>query len=405
MELLAITPNLLHKDSQDDVLVRCVKDTPSVRLTARQWDELVANASQEEHELLDNVYIPEGTGRILKDVPAQISAADAMRLNGFEIDLSSFYSLDGDRWRLTATILPLGVIRLLQRLGSAIHSPIVDDAKLAKLRVLLSTHLAPGLAPTFSYLAHNDTGNYFFYRKMHEHVPGLMLIEIARQAMYHYVYSTTGFHRGEVSISMSNLDISFDRYVESAYELEILVSQSDRLMRNQPRVIDKTASFFQNGRPVARIRLQGTIMKLPLFKRLRTLSFPETHWFTLSHRVSPTGLLTDRTGGVYPVKIEQLSMVGVRLTHPPRNGAYAGLGIHVQGDGFIVLPLSKRNDDAQGSAVEFSFAALDARQRYALQELIKCNGFFNGSSTQLDSPEYAFPQTLQQQRKQLRENG
>ncbi|MBB5503007.1 hypothetical protein [Paraburkholderia sp. MM5384-R2] len=29
-----------------------------------------------------------------------------------------------------------------------------------------------------------------------------MLIEIARQAMYHYVYSTTDFHRGEVSISM-----------------------------------------------------------------------------------------------------------------------------------------------------------------------------------------------------------
>ncbi|MBB5503008.1 hypothetical protein [Paraburkholderia sp. MM5384-R2] len=173
MELLAITPNLLHKDSQDDVLDHCVKDAPSVRLTARQWDELVANASQEEHELLDNVNIPDGTGRILKDVPAQISAADAMRLNGFEIDLSSFYSLDGDRWRLTATVLPLGIIRLLQRLGSAIHSPIVDEAKLAKLRALLSTHLAQGLAPTFSYLAHNDTGNYFFTGKRTSTCPAL----------------------------------------------------------------------------------------------------------------------------------------------------------------------------------------------------------------------------------------
>ena len=51
--------------------------------------------------------------------------------------------------------------------------------------------------PIFYVTMFNDTKNYFFYRKHHEHVPGIMLMEVARQAMYaqFYKYSWRGSKR------------------------------------------------------------------------------------------------------------------------------------------------------------------------------------------------------------------
>ncbi|WP_267881400.1 AfsA-related hotdog domain-containing protein [Xenorhabdus nematophila] len=132
----------------------------------------------------------------------------------------------------------------------------------------------------------NDTKHYFFYRKEHEHVPGLMLIEMSRQAMYHHVYSYSGYSRGDVSITISSLEVDFCAFTESSYELEVIVSTTSDIAHTCPRHIDLISSFYQNGNLVARVRLKGGVLKLNVFKRMRTLNFPKDHWFRLFPRTN-----------------------------------------------------------------------------------------------------------------------
>ncbi|WP_159732793.1 AfsA-related hotdog domain-containing protein [Methylosinus sp. Ce-a6] len=371
-----ITPHILHKDSPDDVLLQDVRELIPARIERDAMDAVVENWNNAEKQRFCELYRPEGALYVLRSVPASIDLISAASLAEFEVNLLEFYTQDDGAMRLTAQYLPSGVEEYLRR-AFLPHVAQVTREESEALAIGLAKSECWKRARVSCYLMLNDTDNYFFYRKAHEHVPGLMLIEVARQAMYHYVYNSSGYDRGEISISMSTLDVQFISYVESTYAVEALVTQTEGLARKTPRFVDKTASFFQNGRSVAKIRLQGGAMKMPLFKRMRTLNFPETHWFTPSNRVLRRALVNTDGRLSIRVDLEMLSMRAVSVKGQIETDGHCevkSVSIYADGFGFLCLPVDSYS--VAGDRTILHLDTLSREQSNALKDVIKSHFFF-----------------------------
>lgn len=370
-----ITPQILHKDSADDVLLKDVRALAPAWIERDAMDLIVNECGQDAKQRLRTAYRLEGMLYVLRSVPESIDSTSAAALPEFEMNLSEFYSKDDDRMRLTARYLPTQVENCLRQAFFPHVAPVANEESEA-LAIILSESKRWGRARVNCYSMLNDTKNYFFYRKSHEHVPGLMLIEVARQAMYHYVYASSGYNRGEVSISMSTLDVEFMSYVESTYAVEVLVSQTEGIARETPRFVDKTASFFQNGRQVAKIRLVGGAMKMPLFKRMRTLNFPDSHWFAPSDRVLRSALVNAGDRLSTRVDLEMLSMkaVSVKWRIEANDFDVKSISIYVEAFGFLCLPVDSY--DILDDHVILHLDALSRAQSTTLKEVIKSHFFF-----------------------------
>ncbi|AYA39823.1 hypothetical protein HZS38_04035 [Xenorhabdus nematophila] len=227
------------------------------------------------------------------------------------------------------------------------------------------------------YIIKNDTKHYFFYRKEHEHVPGLMLIEMSRQAMYHHVYSYSGYSRGDVSITISSLEVDFCAFTESSYELEVIVSTTSDIAHTCPRHIDLISSFYQNGNLVARVRLKGGVLKLNVFKRMRTLNFPKDHWFRLFPRTNRFVMLLGDTQKIDIVDIDAISTSGIRLiTNSTIISDIKWVLIQVNKKNILKLPIEEIIFDKLNDMVIANFSILDRYHEQELSEFIKLNCYF-----------------------------
>lgn len=161
---------------------------------------------------------------------------------------------------------------------------------------------------------YNDTNHPFYYKKDHEHVPGMMMIEAVRQAFYAYTYTFEKCKRGEVSISISTLNSNFYHYAQSNYPLRIVV-EDDALLVNDARDLRLKAKLFQRNRLVAEIFYAGSIMKLNLFKRLRTMGKDEEEYmFHLIRNTNDTLILIpDDCVCVYISQLKEISLKGMVL--------------------------------------------------------------------------------------------
>lgn len=374
---LPLTPHVLHKSAVEDVLLSGLMDILPAQLAGDTVRQMLAALDDPQHQLLHSLYRQEPAGAwVLRSIPSFIEGDALPSLSTFEMDLQGFYQPVAGGYQLTAQWLPRQVEAYLQR---HLHTPVLDDDAVRQMADLLFAAPQWTGSSRTAYSVLNDTNNYFFYNKPHEHVPGLMLIEVARQAMYHYVYSHTGYRRGEVSISIEDLNVSFNSYTESTYAVEVVVEHSAGEKRHQPRSIDKTATFFQNGAVVATLRLRGNVMKMPLFKRMRTLSFPEHHWFAPSSRVLPDILLQTASGHSFVGQLMHLSLAGLRFRGSaaglPGDQAISRVAIHVQGTGFISFPVKGcQPGDADEERIAH-FDVLDKQTLVALKEVIKCHCF------------------------------
>lgn len=201
---LPLTPKILHKEMTEDILLSGVKDILPARLSRSELDFLHEALDETGCEILREAYRSEAQGSVLASIPDFIAEQDFVVLDGFEMDIREFYVRQDNGYRLSAPWLPLQVEHYLQR---HFGLPVVDEKRAALLADKLYSLPDWGRSNLSSYRVMNDTCNYFFYNKPHEHVPGLMLIEVARQAMYHYFYSHSGYLRGDVSISIKDLGL------------------------------------------------------------------------------------------------------------------------------------------------------------------------------------------------------
>ena len=134
-----------------------------------------------------------------------------------------------------------------------------------------------------SYEMINQADNYYFYQKDHEHVPGTMLIEAQRQAVYAHVYTMTQYVRDEVTISLDKVHCEFYGYVDLMYPLELVVD--DRQTDRDPHVKKNTyrVAFFQQGKLMAIIDSVVDIIEINQFNRFRSLFMYEKN----AHRYAP----------------------------------------------------------------------------------------------------------------------
>lgn len=254
--------------------------------------------------------------------------------------------------------------------ASSAHQPS-EELNLSPSQLMKSADV--GLPFALMYEVINSANHYYFYRKEHEHVPGLMLIEIARQAMYHYFYSSYLFHHGQVSISMSSLTVKFDEYTESSLPLMVVVSQNSRKFVPSPKYIDLNAEFFQRGRRVGSVGLAGGVMQTALFKRLRRFEPDCGKWFApFSHLDMPV-LLQGEDGAITDGYLRTISSLAAVIEVRGRSrfdlSQARSILIPTRSLGCIVLMISTVKVDEASLYVEFD--QMPSASKLALGEFIK----------------------------------
>jgi hypothetical protein len=187
-----------------------------------------------------------------------------------------------------------------------------------------------------------------------------------------------------VSISILELTSNFPAYTESAYPVDIVVSDTEENPAPQPKFIDKRAQFFQNGVLVAEIRLRGPVIKMNLFKRLRNIDIAGTHWFAPLKGISSDVLALPGDGSQHRLRLDLLSMSGILMKAdlPPETlsaltAPLKSCIIYVDSEGFITLPADRgRIVECNGEKrLLITFGELCRDDRFTMREVLKQYAF------------------------------
>lgn len=160
----------------------------------------------------------------------------------------------------------------------------------------------------------NEADNYFFYRKSHEHVPGTMFIEAARQAVYHHLYSHTDHVRGEVTVSLNELNSKFFAYAELMYPIELVVDNlipSDTFL---PKKIHYRVAFYQRQTLFATIDTKATVIDIRLFEKTRNIFINSDDWFSPIKQSTVSCSISDNGGRKSDIALMGLGKSGCITT-------------------------------------------------------------------------------------------
>lgn len=250
MENFMITPKLLHKDSEEDVLINHPRPALPLQIKKCMADK----------------WMQAGLNGLLALYQADEENADLLHLalTNNNRGLTSFFgrTLPVDPAWEPCRALPYQIIESefsRKQLESAYADINKEGYSIAKL--FRST----------SYQMINQADHYFFYKKAHEHVPGIMLIEVQRQAVYMHVYTMTPYVRGEVTISLGKVHCEFYGYVDLMYPLELVVDDMQEEGYANTKKIPYRVAFFQRNKLVAIIDSVVDIIDMKQFNRLRNL--------------------------------------------------------------------------------------------------------------------------------------
>lgn len=318
---------LVHKEFDDDILIYNGRNAiPSYVDDSLLEPPLV---DEEGVSQLRRYYIPCPVvpGRyVLKGVAPFISLSrkqfDELDRECLEL-LTKNYQKTGDGYLLKSQYINEIEESILARTFSE-QSDVVDEPSRQYIARLLRFS-CESIRPMVYYASmFNDTKNYFFYRKHHEHVPGIMLIEVARQAMYAHFYQCRSHRREDITLSIDSFKMDYLNFTESNYPVRIVVedispeitecgsSKEDRsIQRGGSR-----ATFYQRNKPVGVATISATLIKVNLFKRLRRNTTDKSHRFFPIKNFSKLVLVTNRTGKKFEAQVLNLSMAGLRLAFP-----------------------------------------------------------------------------------------
>ncbi|MEW6484877.1 MAG: AfsA-related hotdog domain-containing protein [Pseudomonadota bacterium] len=263
--------SLVHKTDANDVLIYKPEIVLKSVITQSEYESLLIRSAGQK-QLIDSVYCIRGGVYVLRTLPSSIAqSVSASKLS--DISLEDFYVSDENGMlNILPEYVPLHVEETLRRRLSPDTPPIPQAVK-ERISALSND------AVVNSYMLLNNTKDLYFYKKNHEHIPGMMLIEAARQAVYDYVYKYSGYEFRSVSISMSKIDVGFFSYSISSYPVEILFSHRDKVRRVKPKKIEKQAWFYQRGRLTGTFYLEGGIIPMTIFPQMRNEKYPKEHLF------------------------------------------------------------------------------------------------------------------------------
>ncbi|CAI3959590.1 unnamed protein product [Commensalibacter communis] len=279
-----VNPNIVHKNSIEDVLISTPIYLLKTKLSINEFNIFIQN---NEEKIGNQLYKRKGDYYYLITIPSIIKKTETDAVA--HLNINDFYQKKTNNdYEIKDFYIP---IQVELELNNIYKNQYTIDINLRKN--LKGIHV-------FSHILNIDIHNYFFYRKIHDHVPGIMLMETMRQATYYFCYTQLQIQLGDVSISISNMFLEFFSYFDSAYPIELFIIPTNSNYNLKPKHIDFTGYFYQNCYFKSKMRLQGGVMKMPIFQRLRNTKTPPSHDFKLSKK-------TDNTITLYNEKQEHLS--------------------------------------------------------------------------------------------------
>ncbi|MCX4161854.1 MULTISPECIES: AfsA-related hotdog domain-containing protein [Paraburkholderia] len=293
MILHDIPPQLLHKGSADDVLIHRYRPAAPLYLDAA--------AAPRTDDVLASVYATHDEARRRLDVPLD-------ERGHFVADASLSSSVPSDPAWKTLRAVPYQVLEpwFAQRRDgshdSQSQSQSQDDAF-----AWIARAYGEERRWSSSYEMINRADHYYFYRKEHEHVPGVMLIEAQRQAVYHHLYKHTRHQRGKVTVSLNELNSAFYAYAELMYPIELVVDDLTPGNAPCPRNIHYRVSFYQRRNLLAVIDTKASVIEMSSFEKIRNIFLTSDDWYTPLDPRLVQSTLTANDGGRSDVELIAVS--------------------------------------------------------------------------------------------------
>jgi len=339
----SISPDLLHKGSADDVLI-CA---PRIALPL-QMDEAVLQAA--EQDVLARRYSGGSGSRRTFELTPEVQKKS--RIGGIEAD---------DEWgRVRA--LPYQIVTPV-----LLQDPAAEASPEQTVAAACESLAASRRASSFRFI--NNADNYFFYRKSHEHVPGTMFIEAARQAVYHHLYHHTGHARGDVTVSVNELNASFFAYAELMYPIELVVDNMTPTDSASPRKIFFRVAFYQRQTLFATIDTKATIIDIRLFEKTRNIFIQASDWFAPIHASKLACSINDGQGRKAEVELLGLGKSGCVTTLPDLEVVDSAT-LHLSHEGkFEFTGAIRRSGNGRHASWEFPTLGFDDLQ--TLSDMIK----------------------------------
>jgi hypothetical protein len=276
--------SLVHKDNADDVFISdCRGALPAwFDITVEQFESSTLsqrNAIEACYVLVDDRH----KGRLvwcLSGLPWYIDSTMSC-FNPTNSDVTQWlidwYASDGEGWILRAADISEAMQNTL--IKAAGHPPLRDRTRY-DASLVLDGLLNIVRAPVFHCSIYNDTKHYYFYNKRHEHVPGIMLMEIARQAFYAHFYRFNVHTRSSVNLSILEFNCDFVSYLQSNYPAYISVETLSRIQEGASREKQHLrATFIQREHVVCVVEMTGVLVPLKLFHKLRDVRPPANDAF------------------------------------------------------------------------------------------------------------------------------
>ncbi|WP_085656350.1 AfsA-related hotdog domain-containing protein [Pseudomonas sp. B11(2017)] len=340
-----IAPDLLHKGSADDVLI-CA---PKVALPLHLDEATLAAAA---HNPLSRRFGAGTDGQAAFGV-----APELMKRNRLGAAFAEGGEAQNEWERVRA--LPYQIVAPQGALEG-------DDAEQAVAQLC---EAIPAIRRSSSFRFINNADNYFFYRKSHEHVPGTMFIEAARQAVYHHLYHHTGHARGDVTVSVNELNASFFAYAELMYPIELVVDNMTPTDAESPKKIFFRVSFYQRQTLFATIDTKATVIDMRLFEKTRNIFIHASDWFTPIHQSKLTCTLSDSQGRKADVLLVGLGKDGC-VTTTPEVGFIDAVTLHLGYEGKFEFSSAVRSV-GEGKYTSWEFPTLGFNDLQVLSDMIK----------------------------------
>jgi hypothetical protein len=371
VEHLPVTAKLVHKDTIDDVLISNGRSALPTWIAPDALEQI--EFTEQELALLNTHFhstaLADGRQVLLRRSVPTFLPADTKQNADFDW-VHAYYTPEKDGLFLNAKYIPE---HHEQALAAEFTAPECRITEMERSRLSDVTDQIPcnerPLRRTYSMI--NDLQNYYFYRKHHEHVPGIMLIEVARQAMYAQIYQGKKLVRGDVTITVKSMNCDFDNYVDSNYPVTVTVQDCDLPADTPDGPFEaRSATFYQRGKIVANIKIVGLSITNRLFKRLRNSKPEPRDWFVPVKGFAPSVLFQDDSGKRIEGKLRRVSETGMDIAFAKQPDAAKPMNfvVCIDGIGYVDGKAQPRQmqEDAEGvcGKVDMIDMSLDGKRKW-----------------------------------------
>lgn len=294
-----IRPEIVHKTSPDDVLLLNYRHglPSSFETTLSAYGEL----QDEDKNLINKIYSIEKTS------PTSIK----LEMKGIPNSKFTTHTQSIQLKNIAKEATPIGFIpeNMQNSLLKATGLPIIHETERELVEKILNKIESTIKNPELILKSNIDINHYYFYAKRHEHVPGMMLMEIARQAFYVYFHVFRDGESGESEISIRNFKCDFKSFAESSYPLRIHVNRvtwNDAGKKNSNGVL--RADFYQRDTCISTIEVHGIVTNKKLFSRLRKFRpLSSEHFKVVKQGVNVDLLLINEDFSVTTLKVREIA--------------------------------------------------------------------------------------------------